>query len=214
MEIKHTRKSLATLLTEAGAPAPAFDPAAGALRYIVDGEPLAPGEAAKRFLPRCGKCGVAWPPCDHKREDPASSTYRTSDYLAMPDVWGDERGNLVTRTVLAEAVEVGDLYVFQNEHGHAYKVNSIDRVPMPEGPELIRFSCTGGATAGAHPTDVVQILTPDGQESGTGPHIVRTKHRDATERTLLGGIPLPLAEQLVISVMEIYGDTTAWIEAG
>lgn len=85
--------------------------------------------------------------------------YRKSDYRAVPDVWGDERGDLVPRILPAEDVKAGDLFVFQNDHGHAYTVNSVDRVPMPHGPELIRYNCTGGATAGSYQGHTVTILT-------------------------------------------------------
>lgn len=90
------------------------------------------------------------------------SRIRRNDYLARPDVWGDERGELVSAPVWSEDVKPGDLYVFTNDHGNAYKVNSIDWVDMPEGPQLIRYNCAGGATAGAHERDVSHILlAPD-----------------------------------------------------
>ncbi|WP_413114821.1 hypothetical protein ACK1X7_07390 [Streptomyces sp. CY1] len=79
MEIKHTRKSLATLLREAGAPSPTFDPAAGGLRYLVNGESMTPGEAAKHFLPACGKCGTTWPPCAHENPDTILDRYKYAD---------------------------------------------------------------------------------------------------------------------------------------
>jgi hypothetical protein len=208
MEIEHTRKSLPTLLREAGAPAPTFDAAAGALRYVVDGESLTAGEAAKRLLPQCGECGTAWPPCDHKRADKATPDYRVSDYLTTPDVWGDKRGDLVPRPKRADEVEIGDLFVIEDGHGHAYKVNSIDRAP--EGPDILRFTCTGGPTACAYPASTVQILTP--REPVVTGYSVQTKH-GGDARPLLTDIPsLPLAERLVIGVMEVYGDHTAWIE--
>jgi len=84
--------------------------------------------------------------------------YRKSDYLAVPDVWGGEYGERTPRDVLAEDVKPGDLYVFGNDHGNAYRVESIDRVPMPHGPDLIRFNCTGVATAGSNAGTVVSIL--------------------------------------------------------
>lgn len=92
--------------------------------------------------------------------------YRKSDYLAKPDVWGDERGHYASVSVPVEFVQPGHLYVFANDHGHAYRVNSIDVCPMPYGPDMFRFNCTGGATAGAFPGSMVEILMPEGEEHG------------------------------------------------
>ncbi|MGV9850439.1 hypothetical protein ACWDWU_16970 [Streptomyces sp. NPDC003442] len=44
-------------------------------------------------------------------------------------------------------------------------------------------------------------------------YTVWTKDQDGNNRALLCSIPLlGLAEKLVVRVMEVYGDRTAWIE--
>lgn len=62
-----TKKSLATLLREAGAPGEyGYSRTAGAMRFIMtDGTEITPGEAAERFLSPCGTCGQVWPRCPH-----------------------------------------------------------------------------------------------------------------------------------------------------
>jgi hypothetical protein len=110
------------------------------------------------------------------------SEIRRSDYGAVPTVWGDERGDMISVPVHADEVQAGQLLVFTNDHGNAYKVNSIDWVPMPEGSPLIRYNCTGGATAGSYEDSVVHILTEPGTDPDSHlplPEIADTQIRDS-----------------------------------
>lgn len=69
MEFQISRKSLPTLLREAGAPGRMeyVSDQGGRMMWCVGGERMTPGEAAQRYLAPCDTCGKVWPRCGHEQ---------------------------------------------------------------------------------------------------------------------------------------------------
>lgn len=98
-------------------------------------------------------------PINSGRIQPEPDTViKRGHYLAKPAIWGDDYGPHYAAMTPALEVRPGSLIVFRNDHGNAYRVKSIDEIPMPDGQVLLRFNCEGGATAGAYRDSIVSVL--------------------------------------------------------
>ncbi|MCX5201473.1 hypothetical protein OG897_08410 [Streptomyces sp. NBC_00237] len=94
-----------------------------------------------------------------ERLSPAMASVRRGAYLSVPVVWGDDWTGYRLRIVDPGSVKVGSLAVFGK--GNAFRVESIDKVPIPDDPTMMRFNCNGGATYLATGGRAVAILVQE-----------------------------------------------------